>query len=88
MIDYALSLGQYLEKSSVGGYSSDCIKSMAKFFASQKFVSYGTMLTLSTPRGTDGSFQPTPSMTIVLFIVTILPCQVGLWSSIESCGQK
>ena len=28
--------------------------------------------------GTDGSFQPTPSMTIVLFIVTALPCQAGL----------
>ena len=35
-------------------------------------------LTLSMPRGTDGSFQPVPSMTIVLFIVTALPCQVGL----------
>ena len=35
-------------------------------------------LTLSMPRGTDSSFQPAPSMTIVLFIVTALPCQVGL----------
>ena len=36
------------------------------------------LLTLSTLRGTDSSFQPVPSMTIVLFIVTALPCQVGL----------
>ena len=35
-------------------------------------------LTLSMLRGTDGSFQPVPSMTIVLFVVTALPCQVGL----------
>ena len=35
-------------------------------------------LTLSAPRGTDGSFQPVPSMTIVLFIVNALPHQVGL----------
>ena len=36
------------------------------------------MLTLSMPSSTDCSFQPAPSMTIVLFIVTALPCQVGL----------
>ena len=35
-------------------------------------------LTLSALRGTGGSFQPAPSMTIVLFIVTTLPCQAGL----------
>ena len=35
-------------------------------------------LTLSAPSSTDYSFQPAPSMTIVLFIVTTLPCQVGL----------
>ena len=35
-------------------------------------------LTLSMLRGTDGSFQPVRSMTIVLFIVTALPCQAGL----------
>ena len=35
-------------------------------------------LTLSVLRGTDSSFQPVPSMTIVLFIVTALPHQVGL----------
>ena len=35
-------------------------------------------LTLSMLRGTDGSFQPVPSMTIVLFIVNKLRCQVGL----------
>ena len=35
-------------------------------------------LTLSTPRGTDGSFQPVTSMSIVLFVVTALPSQVGL----------
>ena len=35
-------------------------------------------LTLSMLRGTDSSFQLVPSMTIVLFIVTALPCQVGL----------
>ena len=39
---------------------------------------YRNRLTLSVPRGTDGSFQPAPNMTIVLFIVTTLPCQVGL----------
>ena len=36
------------------------------------------MLTLSTPRGTDGSFQPVPGMTIVWFVVTALPHQAGL----------
>ena len=46
------------------------------------------ILTLSLPRGTDGSFQPALSMTIVLFMATTLPCQVGLLSSIESWGQK
>ena len=40
------------------------------------------------PKGTDGSFQPALSITIVLFIVTKLPCQAGLQSSIESWGQK
>ena len=35
-------------------------------------------LTLSMLRGTDSSFQPAPGMTIVLFIVTALPHQVGL----------
>ena len=35
-------------------------------------------LTLSVPSSTDHSFQPVPSMTIVLFIVTTLPHQVGL----------
>ena len=45
-------------------------------------------LTLSALRGTDSSFQPAPSITIALFIVTTLPCQVGLKSSIESWGQK
>ena len=30
-INYMFSLGQYLEKSPVGGYSFDCIKSMVKF---------------------------------------------------------
>ena len=39
---------------------------------------YFTLLTLSMLRGTDGSFQPAPNMTIVLFVVTALPCQVGL----------
>ena len=29
-INYAFSLSQYLENSSVEGYSFDCIKSMAK----------------------------------------------------------
>ena len=38
----------------------------------------GVILTLSTPRGTDSSFQPVPNMTIILFIVNALPCQVGL----------
>ena len=32
------------------------------------------MVILSAPRGTDGSFQPAPSMTLVLFIVTTCPC--------------
>ena len=41
-------------------------------------------LTLIVLRGTDGSFQPVPSMTIVLFVVTTLPHQVGLYSSIAS----
>ena len=36
------------------------------------------ILTLSAHRGTDGSFQPAPSVTIVLFLVTALPRQVGL----------
>ena len=36
------------------------------------------LLTPCALRGTDGSFQPVPSMTIVLFIVTVLPCQVAL----------
>ena len=36
------------------------------------------ILTLSAPRGTDGSFQPAPGMTIVLVIVTTLPFQAGL----------
>ena len=35
-INYVFSLGQYLENSSVGGYSFDYSKSMIKFFASQK----------------------------------------------------
>ena len=35
-------------------------------------------LTLGMPRGTDGSFQPVPIMTIVLFVVTTLSHQVGL----------
>ena len=35
-------------------------------------------LTLSAPSNTDCSFQPAPSMTIVLFIVTALSHQVGL----------
>ena len=35
-------------------------------------------LTLSAPRGTDGSFQPAPRVTLVLFVVTVLPCQAGL----------
>ena len=39
-------------------------------------ISLITPLTLSTPRGTDGSFQPVPSMTIVLFVVTALPCHM------------
>ena len=45
-------------------------------------------LTLSVPRGTDGSFQPVPNITIVLLIVTALPHQVELQSSIESWGQN
>ena len=32
-----------------------------------------TLLTLSALRVTDGSFQPVPSVTIVLFVVTALP---------------
>ena len=35
-------------------------------------------LTLSMPSSTDHSFQPAPSRTIVLFIVTELPFQAGL----------
>ena len=35
-------------------------------------------LTLSALRGTDSSVQPAPSVTIVLFLVTALACQVGL----------
>ena len=35
-------------------------------------------LTLSTLSSTDRSFQPAPSGTIVLFVVTALLCQVGL----------
>ena len=35
-------------------------------------------VTLSALRGTDGSFQPVPSVTIVLFVVTALPCQAEL----------
>ena len=34
------------------------------------YYTYYSKLTLSMPRGTDGSFQPVPSMTIVSFIVT------------------
>ena len=37
-INYTFSLGGYLENSSVGGYSFDCIKSMAKFFEFEKLV--------------------------------------------------
>ena len=45
-------------------------------------------LTLSAPSGNDCSFQPVPSMTILLFIVTILPHQMGLLqSSIVAWGQ-
>ena len=36
------------------------------------------VLTLSAPCTTDCSFQPVPSMTIVLFVVTTLPHQVEL----------
>ena len=35
-------------------------------------------LTLMVWRGTEGSFKPAPSVTIVLFVVTALPCQAGL----------
>ena len=38
------------------------------------------VFTLSMLWGTDSSFQPAPSVTIVLFIVTTLPCQVGLFN--------
>ena len=36
------------------------------------------LLTFSAPRGTDSSFQPAPSVTIVLFVVTAISYQVGL----------
>ena len=63
-----------------------CIISMVSFwwnlyvsmYPGPNYLKISVVLTLSTPRGTDGSFQPAPSMTIVLFIVTALPRQVEL----------
>ena len=43
-----------------------------------KCLCYLGILTPNAPRGTDSSFQPAPTMTIVLFIVTALPHQAGL----------
>ena len=37
-INYAFSLGQYLENSSIGGYSFDCIKYMVKFLCIPEIV--------------------------------------------------
>ena len=55
-MNYVLSLGQYLDKFSVGGYSFDCIKSMAKFLCIPEIVPSGTMLKLNIDwKGVDRS---------------------------------
>ena len=51
-INYAYPLGQYLENSSVEGYSFDCIKSMAKFLCIPEIGPWGIMLKLNI--GLDG----------------------------------
>ena len=49
-----------------------------KFKAVFTRIMKGTLFNLSVPSSTDRSFQPVPSRTIVLFVVTALPHQVGL----------